>query len=286
MIIVKVIGGLGNQMFCYAYAKALQVRGHDVKIDISECEIKKLHGGYQLDKYKTDISIATKKEISTILSNSLMKKIFSKIGILQKNQINEKLLLFDQKLLNIKDNSYISGYFQSDNYFKNIRSILLNHFLTNNEISDYSKKIKKLIQESENSCSLHIRRGDYTNSVNKKIYNTCNPDYYKKALGYIKEYNEKTDFFIFSDDINWVKNNLQIKNATYIQNIDNKIPHEDIYLMSLCKNNIIANSSFSWWGAWLNKYNKKIVIAPKRWFLDKKLYAQSKDIVPIEWKKL
>jgi hypothetical protein len=286
LIVVKIIGGLGNQMFCYAYAKALQVKGHDVKIDNSECEIKKLHGGYQLDKYYIDLSIATKEEISSIFSNSFIKKLFSKVGILQKNEIREKSLLFDETLLNIKDNRYISGYFQTDSYFKNIRSILLNHFLIKYEISDYGKKIKKLIEDSDNSCSIHIRRGDYTNSINKTIYNTCDLDYYKRALGFIKAYNRKIDFFIFSDDINWVKDNLQIERTTYVQNIDDKIPHEDMYLMSLCKNNIIANSSFSWWGAWLNQYNKKIVVAPKRWFLNEKLYAQSKCIVPDEWKRI
>jgi hypothetical protein len=94
------------------------------------------------------------------------------------------------------------------------------------------------------------------------------------------------EYFIFSDDIEWVQENLKITHAIYVRNDRERIPHEDIYLMSLCHHNIIANSSFSWWGAWLNNYDKKIVIAPKRWFVDEKLYQQSKDIVCESWIQL
>jgi len=138
----------------------------------------------------------------------------------------------------------------------------------------------------KNSCSIHIRRGDYTSNVNSNIHGTCSLEYYKKATEYMQNKYKDIYYYIFSDDITWVKENLKLENAVYIESEEKRIPHEDIYLMSLCSNNIIANSSFSWWGTWLNNNLNKTVIAPKRWFEDNKLHAQSQDIVCDSWIKI
>lgn len=163
MLIVKIIGGLGNQMFQYA----LQQKGYAVKIDISAFETYKLHGGYQLDKYNIDLVKSTKEENSKFYTNSLtyrvMRKLNSKI-------IKEKSLLFDYKLLNIEDGCYLDGYFQCEKYFKYIREIILKQFSINQDISNYTKEIENKIQNSQNSCSLHIRRGDFVNSTNINIH--------------------------------------------------------------------------------------------------------------------
>ena len=286
MVIVKIIGGLGNQMFQYAYAKALQQKGHEVKIDISAFETYKLHGGYQLDKYNIDLAKSTKEENSKFYTNSLTYRVMRKLNIVNSKIIKEKSLLFDYKLLNIEDGCYLDGYFQCEKYFKDIREIILKQFSINQDISNYTKEIENKIQNSQNSCSLHIRRGDFVNSTNINIHGACDIEYYKKAIQYLEEKVENINYFIFSDDIEWVKENLAIQNAIYIDSKEKRIPHEDIYLMSLCKNNIIANSSFSWWGAWLNKNEQKIVIAPKKCFTDKKLDEQSKDIACKNWVKL
>lgn len=286
MVIVKIIGGLGNQMFQYAYAKALEQKGHEVKIDISAFETYKLHGGYQLDKYNIDLDSSIKDENDKFYKNNLCSKVLRKIGLNFSKRIKEKSLLFDKKLLEIDDNSYLDGYFQCEKYFKDIREIILKQFTINQDISNYTKEIKNKIQNSQNSCSLHIRRGDFVNSTNINIHGACDIEYYKKAIQYLEEKVENINYFIFSDDIEWVKENLAIQNAIYIDSKEKRIPHEDIYLMSLCKNNIIANSSFSWWGAWINRNENKIVIAPKRWFADDKLESQSKDIVCESWVKI
>lgn len=283
MIIVKIVGGLGNQMFCYAYAKSLEQKGHEVKIDISAFETYKLHGGYQLDKYNIDLNSSTKEENSKFYTNSLIYRVMRKLNIGNPKIIKEKSLLFDYKLLNIEDGCYLDGYFQCEKYFKDIREIILKQFTINQDISNYTKEIKNKIQNFQNSCSLHIRRGDFVNSTNINIHGACDIEYYKKAMKYLEEKVVNINYFIFSDDIEWVKENLAIQNAIYIDSKEKRIPHEDIYLMSLCKNNIIANSSFSWWGAWLNQNEKKMVIAPKRWFADDKLESQSKDIVCESW---
>ena len=127
---------------------------------------------------------------------------------------------------------------------------------------------------------MHIRRGDYvSNSKSNSIHGTCSLEYYREAVKIINEKYKNSIFFVFSDDISWKKENLLIQNAVYI---DNKtIPHEDIYLMSLCKYNITANSSFSWWGAWLNQNKNKVVIAPKKWFLKKENEIASKNWITI-----
>lgn len=283
MVIVKIIGGLGNQMFQYAYAKALQQKGHEVKIDISAFETYKLHGGYQLDKYNIDLDSSKKDENDKFYKNTIFYKVLRRFGIDFSRRIKENSLLFNSELLKIEDNSYLDGYFQCEKYFKDIREIILKQFTINQDISNYTKEIKNKIQNSQNSCSLHIRRGDFANSTNINIHGACDIEYYKKAIQYLEEKVENINYFIFSDDIEWVKENLAIQNAIYIDSKEKRIPHEDIYLMSLCKNNIIANSSFSWWGAWLNQNEKKMVIAPKRWFADDKLESQSKDIVCESW---
>lgn len=286
MQIVKIIGGLGNQMFQYAYAKALEQSGYEVKIDITAFLTYKLHGGYQLDKYKIDLKPSTIDENKILYKNNIFFKILKKLGIENAKIKQEKSLLFDSNFLKIGNNNYIEGYFQSEKYFKNIREVLLKQFIIKQETSNYTKKIEKKIIVSKNSCALHVRRGDFVSSTNIHIHGVCDMGYYKKAMKYLEEKVGDMDYFIFSDDIDWVKENLDVQNAIYIESKEKRLPHEDIYLMSLCSHNIIANSSFSWWGAWLNQNKNKIVIAPKRWFVDEKMQKQSRDIVCESWIKI
>lgn len=267
MVIVRIIGGLGNQMFQYAYAKSLQERGYKVKIDISKFKKYKLHGGYQLDKFNIDI------KPSTALSNFL-----SKLGV--RKSIKEKNRLFNENLLVVPKKSYLKGYFQTERYFQNIRSILEKEFTLLEPISYSSNQYKNEIEAHANSCSLHVRRGDYiSNKKANKVHGTCDLNYYKRAIEFIESQYKNIHFFIFSDDLNWVKNNLKLKNGTYIDH--DVIPHEDLYLMSLCRFNITANSSFSWWGAWLNKHKNKMVISPKKWYVSKET-----NIICNDWIKL
>jgi hypothetical protein len=285
MLIIKIIGGLGNQMFQYAYAKALQERGYIVKIDISSFDTYKLHGGLQLDKYNINLEIATIEEINNFFKNTTYSKILTKINI--NRIIKEKKLNFNKILLNPVDDNYIDGYFQCEKYFNDIYEILIQSFCIKKTISEYTKEIKKQILNQDNSCSLHVRRGDYISDTrSNNIHGTCSLDYYRNAINILNNKQSNIAYFIFSDDIDWVEKNLQIENAIFINSKEKRIPHEDIYLMSLCNHNIIANSSFSWWGAWLNNKDNKIVIAPKRWFSDKKMFNQSNDIIPTSWIKL
>jgi hypothetical protein len=286
MIVLKLSGGLGNQMFQYAFAKKLETLGFIVKIDLIAFEKSNLHGGYQLDFYKIEMLKVKNKERSYLNSNSYLIRFLRKFGIEMSPALREKSLLFNEDFFKIKGEEYIEGHFQSEKYFKSIRGVLLKHFVISQKLSKYTQSIEKKILESKNSCSIHVRRGDFINKVNKNIHGACSFPYYKKAVEYIQNKVGVVNHFIFSDDISWVKENLILENATYITSETPRIPHEDIYLMSLCSHNIIANSSFSWWGAWLNQNSNKIVMAPKKWFENKKLQENSKDIFCESWKKI
>jgi hypothetical protein len=255
MIIVRIVGGLGNQMFQYAYAKSLQEKGFDVKIDISKFKTYKLHGGYQLDDYNIDLEKAG--FFDTFLALIKLKK-----------NVKEKGWLFNDKLFRLSGNEFVKGYFQNEKYFKEIRETLLMQFQKSGKKADSTEFFSEQIRETASNCSLHVRRGDYvSNTKNHTIHGVCDLEYYKIAVEFILSKEKQTTFFVFSDDISWTKENLKIENAIYV---DHKCtPQEDIYLMSLCRNNITANSSFSWWGAWLNKNKEKIVISPKQWYVSK-----------------
>ncbi|QCD45350.1 alpha-1,2-fucosyltransferase [Campylobacter mucosalis] len=278
MIIVKIVGGLGNQMFCYAYAKMLSISGYNVKIDTSVYKTYKLHGGYQLDKYNIDLDTLSGDKNTKFYSNGVVFKILKKFGLLKIKR--EESLLFDESFKTPNDKVYIEGYFQSEKYFCDIKDILLNQFVLKTTLSNYAISIKDKI--TQNSCSIHIRRGDYLLGKNINYHGVCDLKYYQDATDFLEQKCGDLTYFIFSDDIEWAKGNLKLNNAFYVDSSD-RLPHEDIYLMSLCQNNIIANSTFSWWGAYLNQNQNKIVIAPKIWFSNAKLQSQTSDLIPNEW---
>jgi hypothetical protein len=186
--------------------------------------------------------------------------------------------------LNLPDNSYLSGLWQTEKYFKDCEEIIRTEFTFKQPLNKKNSELSETIRR-KNSVSIHIRRGDYIyNSEEYKIHGLCSIDYYKKAVECIANKAGELTLFIFSDDIEWVKNNLKFDFPIIF--VDNNVDdiHEDLRLMSLCKHNIIANSTFSWWGAWLNNNKEKIVIAPKKWFNE--FEADTKDIYPDSWMRI
>lgn len=288
MIIVKVIGGLGNQMFQYAFYRSLKSKYSDVKLDISAFETYDLHNGYELNKvFNVKEDIASENEINNLLElpssrgplYKLRKKIFKK----EKKYFMQKD--FGYKLDFLKtDNIYLDGYWQSEKYFSDSEDKILSEFTFKKKLINKNKDIAELIN-SCNSVSIHIRRGDYiTNPEALKVHGgICDLEYYKNSIDIINKKVKNPRFFIFSDDMNWVKNNLYLENASYIDWNKNGDSYIDMQLMSLCKYNVIANSTFSWWGAWLNLNENKIVIAPKKWF---NTNANTTDLIPESWIKI
>jgi len=293
MIIIKLNGGLGNQMFQYAFGRAYSLKCNiDMKLDITWFEkvpISDTKRNYELDIFSLPISFAKNHEIKDIkgftsfLPDRFFKLLHRKFPFLSNSYCPENSYSFDPSILKCRNHAYFEGYWQSYKYFDSFRDIILKDFTYTLPISIKTQQLEKIILQS-NSISLHVRRGDYVSNAQANSYHgVASLIYYKDAISYISKRIEKIQLFIFSDDIAWVKEHLNIDmNVLYVDYKKNAF--EDIYLMSKCKHNIIANSSFSWWGAYLNENESKIVIAPKQWFTD--LTIDTTDLIPSEWVRL
>jgi hypothetical protein len=278
MIYTRIRGGLGNQMFQYAAARSLSKKYNTDLILNTEyfynTPLKDVKRKYQLNVFNIDKNIKIEAKINPIIK--FIQKIFLKF-------FGDKIQIFIANLiLKIKLSVYLNGYFQNEKYFLDIREILLEEFTLNKEINEETKKIKEVIEKSEAIC-LNVRRGDYLRPDYLKIYGICSMEYYNQALEYIKDRVKKPLICIFSDDPEWVKKEFKIDNVLFTDNRTIS-DYEQMYLMSLCKHNIIANSSFAWWGAWLNQNPNKIVIGPKQWLVNKT--SEEIDIMPKDWIKI
>jgi hypothetical protein len=288
VVIVRLIGGLGNQLFQYAYALSLVGKGYRVKLDISEFDTYTLHGGFSLGAYGQGIEIASDAEVNALTRVGPLSTVLRKLqGKKSRRVIRESNFSFDEKMLLPEDNHYLVGYFQSEKYFENIRGELQEFLSLEYKLSDYSRRVFEDIKNSVVSVSVHIRRGDYVSDQSAyRTHGVCSLEYYSAAIKHLEEGHSEVDFYIFSDDINWVKENLKVKRAQYIASEQKRFAGEDIYLMSQCDHNIVANSSFSWWGAWLNDNSRKEVIAPQQWYADPEMQRLSKPLVPADWIRL
>jgi hypothetical protein len=291
MIIAKLRGGLGNQMFQYATARRLAEKHSTIlKLDITGFETYKLRR-YSLHCFQIWEYLATQAEIETICGKSpsrLSQKISSKLGF--KNPKNSNLILekqfnFEPEILVLPNNVLLEGYWQSEKYFVDISDILRREFVVKYQQDSQSQKFANLIQSTE-SVSLHVRRTDYVqDTLTNKIHGTCDRDYYDRCVRYIGDRISNPHFFIFSDEPQWAKDNLKIGfPMTIVDCNDASRNYEDLRLMSMCKHNIIANSSFSWWSGWLNANPSKSILAPKKWWQDET--RNSNDVIPESWHQL
>jgi Glycosyl transferase family 11. len=287
MNIVRITSGLGNQIFQYAFYRALKQNVPDTKMDISEFNYRKHHYGYELEKIFNIVpNYANRKERNALADVSKhwlseVRRKYFKIKLNCSGELIRENIIghqFHPELTNAH-NSYFQGFWQSEKYFINIAGQLRTE-LTFKQTPN--KENQSVIDEIIrcNSVSIHIRRGDY---IKKRridaVGSVCTLAYYKQAIEYIKSKTESPRFFVFSDEIDWVKDNLNIENAYFVDINRGENSFRDMQLMSLCNHNIIANSSFSWWGAWLNSHPNKIVVAPSVWFRD----TDMPDILPKNW---
>lgn len=282
MIIVNLKGGLGNQMFQFAAGKALSIKNNDtLKIDISSLSFAKergyIHRDFDLQYFNTGAEVAELDEVNPIrYPKGYISKILEKIN----TKIFKKYYVaFDEEITQKTGDIYLNGYFQSEKYFENYKDQIRECFTLNHElrggVNDYLKKIK----DDPFSVSIHIRRGDYVH--NPEFGGVCTNEYYKNAKELILKSIPNANFYIFSDDVNWVQQKIFFgENMNYLHSYYPK-DSEELYIMSCAKHHIISNSSFGWWGAWLGTNEDKIVIAPKEWVNKGK--ERFKDIVPETW---
>lgn len=299
MIIVRIQGGTGNQLFQYAFARGVASKlKTDFLIDKSVCDNAKydphkIHRKYSLGLFNTKVKFAKDSDMFFFVWIRKHYKIFDTIykyirlkRFFLPFYYPERIFAFDPNVFSVKGIKYFDGDWQTEKYFKHIADEIRKEITSINPLSEKNIKIKEEIQNT-NAVSLHERRGDYTTDLLAIEYHgVCSQDYYNKAIEYIEKNVSSPHFFIFSDDYEWsVENSKHIKHpVTCIKGSEDK-DCEDLALISKCKHHIIANSSFSWWGAWLNPRKDKIVIGPKIWFRNAPK-ADTKDIFPEEWIKL
>lgn len=289
MVITNLIGGLGNQMFQYAAGRALSLKRSDpLRLDISGFANYALHQGFELERiFNCTTEIATEADVRSILGwqyLSTIRRVASRPGMeafRRKGFIVEPHFHYWQGIKDVPRDCYLVGYWQSEKYFEDVASVIRDELtfklpLTNRN-ADIAEQVNKL-----NAVSLHVRRGDYANNLNTTAtHGLCSLEYYQAAIQYIAGRVKQPVFFIFSDDLEWVKENLKIDfPCQYVAHNKGAESYNDMRLMSLCKHHIIANSSFSWWGAWLNPNADKIVVAPKRWFVNE---TNTEYLIPQDW---
>lgn len=252
MVISNLKGGLGNYLFQIASGYSLAIDNNvDFRVDLTR--IRQVHSHW--DTYTSNIF----RKITTESSLPIT-------GVYRYESLTYKAVPYQPNVL-------IDGYYQSDKYFINNKDIILDLFKIDDETLGYLTDKYPDIVNSENTCSLHVRRGDF---LTIPFYNKISMDYYNQA---IDEIGRDKHFVVFSDDIAWCKENFKDLNVTFIEG--NK-DYQDLYLMSLCKNNITANSTFSWWGSYLNMNPNKKVVTPNIWFVST---HSNNDITPSDWIK-
>ena len=281
--------GLGNQMFQYALYTSLKSQGYNIKANKKILEKNFQHNGYELERV---FGIHTSSNILDFFlmrclrylivwkPNIPLRKLL--IKLLRITLITDETIEEQIKRVNKYNIVYFRGYFQSANFFNNIKDIHKIFSFQEEKISKQSKEILTFIQQC-NAVSIHIRRGDYLVKCHKDNFGgICTTEYYQKAIDIMCSKVANPYFFIFSNDIEWCKQNIKLPHIYYVNCNKGKDSWQDMFLMSKCKHNIIANSTFSWWGAYLNENPQKIIISPSK--LTNR--GDSPNLFPDNWIKL
>lgn len=289
MIVSNIIGGLGNQMFQYAAARALSLRcSVPLKITIDQFKTYKLHNGFELERaFGLKLEEIQHDELKSILgwrSRPFVRRVFSNRHMnwaVGNNWIYDNDRFMFSSNNQCTRNMYMHGYWQSEKWFSQIEKVIRRDFRFINDCSPGEKEIASLMK-MQPSVSVHVRRGDYLKTKNKSIYAECTFDYYNRAIDYIRKEIPSAKLFFFTDDPSYVADKFipSFPNSVLVSRSEVGSAVNDMRLMASADHNIIANSTFSWWGAWLNQSLGKIVIAPKLWFTD---INRSKDIIPNSW---
>ncbi len=291
-IVVSLYGGLGNQLFQYAVGRALTIKSNaSLTLDIAWFDIVDSLKGltsrkFELKSFEIDCEIQTIG--LTIQKNSFLRFLLRKFPCFSEVLTNvfyiynEKSNLFDCDLLNQTGPLWLNGYWQSYKYFDSIGEVIRKEISTIRFLSLNSQKFFNDIVNSESIC-VHVRRGDYLSNTNaNKLHGLCSIEYYNKAIKLVAENLDNPVIYFFSDDLDWVRVNLKLPYKTiFVDANGTEDACQELWLMSSCKHFVIANSSLSWWGAWLSSSKDKIVVAPKKWFADKSY--DTSDLLPPDW---
>jgi len=290
VIISHLIGGLGNQMFQYAAGRALsEGREQPLLLDVSSFESYELHNGFELQKvFDGPFHLAKKQDVSHVLGWRAWPPLRRVLGRRQMGWARGMSLVVEPHFhywdgfFSVPNDCYIVGYWQSARYFGCIEKAIRRAFSFKQPLAGKGAEVAGRIAGS-NAVSLHIRRGDYAKDPKTKATHGLLPlSYYHAAVLRIAQSVDNPRFFVFSDDIAWARDNLRLDfDCEYVDHNQGMNSYRDMQLMSLCQHNIIANSSFSWWGAWLNPNSEKIVVCPRRWFRSPEINIEH--LFPKDW---
>lgn len=285
MIVSKIQGGLGNQLFQYALGRRLALdRGVPLKLDLSWYWANRVRS-YGLWHFNICAEMAFPDDIALTAgkrNDPMARKLEGQMPYYHRSQVWQQHRQFDANILNVKSPVYLHGYWQSEKYFQAIEAILRQE-LTLKASPDAGNQALAHTIAQVNAVSLHVRRGDYVSSPQAaKVHGLCSLAYYQRAMATVAERVKAPHFFIFSDDLAWVQENLKTTYpVTYVGQNGADKDYEDLRLMTLCQHHIIANSTFSWWGAWLGANPNKIVVAPQPWLTVPD--HDPRDIIPAAW---
>ncbi|PTX56800.1 glycosyl transferase family 11 [Litoreibacter ponti] len=283
MIIARIFGGLGNQLFQYATARALAKRAcAPLWLDIRLAPPGD-HWEFALNHFAIEAKIAQPGELPPDKNSKLRYAAWRYLGGSPKFT-RERGLGFNENILSLRGDVYLHGYFQSERYFEDFPG-LRQELTIKTPPSDENRRWADDIRAVP-SVSLHLRRGDYLTAKGAGSHASCDAAYYERALNHVAEkMDAEPKVFVFSDDPDWARDNLKLPFEMRVAGHNGSDKHyEDMRLISICRHNIIANSTFSWWGAWLNDNPDKVVVAPKVWFANPKL--ANPDITPESWIRL
>jgi hypothetical protein len=288
MIIVRLCGGLGNQMFQYAAGRRLALRtGSELKLDLTPLDRsrERSYGLHVLPIRATRASSAEIRHLTLVPKPlRLVRRLFRR-PVRPASHFREPDLRFHPEILDLSDGVYLDGYWQSERYFADAADVIRIELAAPAPTSDRDREVAEWIDDCE-AVSLHVRRGDYvTSKVARETLGPCAPDYYRRAAATLTERLDSPRLFVFSDEPEWARETLDLPLPMTV--VDHNGPddaHRDLALLARCRHHVIANSSFSWWGAWLSPNPSKIVIAPRRWFAREDLSAD--DLVPERWLRL
>lgn len=285
MIIVKIYGGMANQLFQYAAGYALSLKnGVPLKLDISyphelNTDTKRV---FELNKFLIDYELASREEIQQIFKFRKIDYVWNKLMPSSKKRFyGEKQIGYDDDFFKLGSQVYLRGYFQSEKYFLDCKSFIFEQFIFRNvAYDDMHLFLEKLNQQK--TVALHIRLGDYLQLSANSIMAPFDLAYYKRAIEYIQKQVDDPVFLVFSDQILLAKQLLTIEaNLLFVDASISKSADEDFVLMQSCQHQIITNSTFSWWAAYLNQKSGKIMVAPQKWYKDH--FGDATHLYPDNW---
>lgn len=290
LVVVEIIGGLGNQMFQYAAASSLAERiGVELRLDVgrfADSPLRRL----ELGEWAAPVAIATAEEVARARRDDLAHRVLRRVarlaGRLTTGVYVEPSFHCDDRFFALRPPIWLRGYFQSPRYFAGREDAIRRGFTLREDLCPDGARLRAAIAAMPMPVAMHVRRGDYVSDARvRAVHRSVDEAYYRRAIEIVDALTAGTaHYVIFSDDPAYVRARYGTLPRHSVVDGAGRRPHEDMVLMSLCRHHIIANSSFSWWGAWLNPDPGKRVIAPRAWLTRAHLVTRSlADLYPQGW---